>query len=103
MLSNYERRILNEIEFEFSHGSGRRAKIIAALRPAALVLAVAALVTLATLSADRIIPRTTGIVLVACLGMAVGWLIFALANRHAVGPRIRGLACRARTARGRKQ
>jgi hypothetical protein len=99
MLSDYERRILNELEVELRRPHGR---LWLTLRGARLPTAVTALVTLVVLSSLAVISGGTGSLGAALLGVIVGWLLVSAVRRHVLGPRARRQLRRARRSRDSK-
>jgi hypothetical protein len=85
MLSNYERRVLNEIEVDLT----RRAKWRVALRAFRLPLALLAASAVVALSAATVVSGMTGSLLTLVLGVIIGWLLVSIVRRRIVGPRIR--------------
>jgi hypothetical protein len=86
MLSNYEQRILTELEVELTRHSSRRASWLRALR---LPVVSLALVATTYLSVSSILPRTAASLAIALLGIVVGWLLVGVVRRRIMGPRIR--------------
>jgi hypothetical protein len=86
MLSNYERRVLNEIEVDFAR---RRAKWRGVLRASRLPLTLLAASAVVALSAARVVSGLTGSLLTLVLGMIIGWLLVSIVRRRILGPRIR--------------
>jgi hypothetical protein len=86
MLSNYERRVLNEIEVDLAR---RRAKWRRALSAFRLPLALLAASAVVALSAVTVVSGVTGSLLTLVLGVIIGWLLVSIIRGHVVGPRIR--------------
>ena len=90
MLSNYERRVLNEIELDLTRMKCPRSKLRAAIRSLRLPVALMALGASMSLSTGDQLPRWVGAVLVAAFGVLVGWLLLGAIRRRVWGPRLRG-------------
>ena len=86
MLSNYEQRILTELEVELARHRSKRASVIRALRLPTASLALAATMYL---SISSMLSRTAASLSIALLGIAVGWLLVGVVRRRIMGPRIR--------------
>ena len=96
MLSNYERRVLNQLEGELAH---QRTRTASTLRACRLPIASLALAALIYLSVTAPLPRLTSSLAIAVLGVTVGWLLVSAYRRHILGPRIRLRLRRARNQR----
>jgi 4-hydroxybenzoate polyprenyltransferase len=74
MLSDYERRVLSDLEHQLAVDStNRRTRRMALLRRAELVISAALLVATAVAGMYLLLPQALALVGVACLGLAVGW------------------------------
>lgn len=86
MLSNYERRVLNEIEVDLTR---RRTRSRTAIKAGRLPMALLALFAVIGLSATAILPAVMASLLAAAFGVVVGWLLVNVVRHHVVGPRVR--------------
>jgi hypothetical protein len=86
MLSDYERRILNQIEVELRRPRRRSSAV---LRAARLPIAFMLLCLAIGLSEAALLPSRVGPPLAALLGTVVGWLLVSAMRQHVMGPRTR--------------
>lgn len=82
MLSNHERRILNEIEADLTSASSRReSRRKAIVRSVRRLLGFAVLVLVIALCAAAEMPRAASAAVIACAGMAIGALLASWLRR----------------------
>jgi len=86
MLSNYEYRILGELELELTRRSSWPSRAAQASR---LPIALSALVASIIVSTVLDLPLIAATLMVAGLGVIVGWLLVGVVRRNVMGPRIR--------------
>jgi len=89
MLSNYERRILSEIELDLTRIRSPGSKLLAAIRSVRLPMAMITLGAAMSISIGNQVAKPWGAVLVAGCGVMVGWLLVGAIRRRVWGPRLR--------------
>lgn len=74
MLSDYERRVISDLEQQLASDSAiRHERRMALLRAAELVISVALLVATAVAGMYLLLPQALALIGAACLGLVVGW------------------------------
>jgi uncharacterized protein involved in response to NO len=86
MLSNYERRVLNEIEVDLTRKRARCSAVLRACRLPVMLCAAAAVVALSAVRTVSGVPET---LLALMLGVIIGWLLVSVVRGRILGPRIR--------------
>jgi len=90
MLSEHERRVLNELESDLAAaGHSRRARSIAAITACRLPLLVSMLATIMGVAAAGVVQAIAATALSIPAAAAAGWLAAGTARRHGLGLRFR--------------
>jgi Flp pilus assembly protein TadB len=93
MLSDYERRILDELEVELRRHRSRRSAAVHGSRLPVAALGLAAAIYLSVVAALAPLVASP---LIAVLGVLVGWLLVNVVRRRFLGPGARRRLRRAR-------